>query len=65
LEAIQRELVRAWITHDRSILDRLLAPDWMVTHADGRMSAREEVLREFDSGGNRLLEGRVEDVKDV
>ena len=65
LEAIQREVVRAWITHDRSILDRLLAPEWMVTHADGRMSTREEVLREFDSGGNRLLEGRVEDVKDV
>jgi DUF917 family protein len=30
--------------------------------ADGRMSTREEVLREFDSGGNRLLEGWVEDV---
>ncbi len=26
-------------------------------------ATREEVLREFDSGGNRLLEGRVEDVK--
>jgi ketosteroid isomerase-like protein len=35
----------------------------MVTHADGRISTREEVRREFDSGGNRLLEGRVEDVK--
>ena len=63
LEGIEQELVRAWITHDRSILDRLLAPEWMVTHADGRMSTREEVLRESDSGGNRLLEGRVEDVR--
>ena len=63
LEAIQQELVRAWLTRDRSILDRLLAPEWTVTHADGRISTREEVLREFDSGGNRLLEGRVEDIK--
>lgn len=63
LEAIQQELVQAWLTRDRSILDRLLAPEWMVTHADARISTREKVLREFDSGGNRLLERRVEDVK--
>jgi ketosteroid isomerase-like protein len=59
LGAIQRELVE----RDRSILDRLLAPEWMVTHADGRVSTREEVLREFDGGGNRLSEGQVEDIK--
>ena len=63
LQEIQQELVRAWLTHDRSILDRLLAPEWMVTHADGRMSTLEEVMRDFDSGGNRLLEGKVDDVK--
>jgi hypothetical protein len=63
LEEIQQELVRAWLTHERSILDRLLAPEWMVTHADGRMSTREEVMRDFDSGGNRLLEGKVDDVR--
>jgi len=34
----------------------------MVTHADGRMSTREEVLRDFDTGTNRLLEGQVDDV---
>jgi Domain of unknown function (DUF4440) len=63
LEAIQQEVVQAWLKRDRSILDRLLAPEWMLTRADGRISTREEVLREFDSGANRLLEGRVEDVK--
>jgi len=55
--------VREWLTHDGSTVDRLLAPEWMVTHADGRTSTREEVLREFDSGGNRLLEGRVDEIK--
>jgi hypothetical protein len=63
LEEIQEELVRAWLTHDRSILDRLLAPEWMVTQADGRTSTREGVMLEFDSGGNRLLEGNVDDIK--
>jgi uncharacterized protein DUF4440 len=62
LEDIQQQLVRAWVTRDRSLIDRLLAPDWMVTLADGRVSTREEVLREFDTGGNRLLEGQVEDI---
>ena len=63
LQDIQQQLIRAWITHDRSMLERLLAPDWMVTHADGRMSTRAEVLRDFDTGANRLLEGHVEDTK--
>jgi len=63
LEVIQQELVREWLTHDGSTVDRLLAPEWMVTHADGRTSTSEEVLREFDSGGNRLLEGRVDEIK--
>jgi len=35
----------------------------MVTHPDGRISTRDEVMRDFDSGGNRLLEGKVDEVK--
>jgi hypothetical protein len=62
LEDIQKELVRAWVTHDRSILDRLLAPEWMVTQADGRLSSREEILRDFDTGSNRLLEGKIDEI---
>jgi hypothetical protein len=27
------------------------------------MSTREEVMRDFDSGENRLLEGKVDDIK--
>jgi len=62
LEDIQQQLIKAWVTHDRSILERLLAPEWVVTHVDGRMSTREEILRDFDTGSNRLLEGQVDDV---
>jgi hypothetical protein len=63
LEDIQQQLVKAWVTHDRSTIDRLLAPDWMVTHTNGRISTRDEVLCDFDAGANRLLEGRVDDIR--
>ena len=63
LEEIQNQLANAWITRNRSTLERLLAPEWMVTHTDGRVSTREEVLRDFDTGANRLLEGHVDDIK--
>jgi uncharacterized protein DUF4440 len=62
LEDIQQQLVRAWIMHERSILERLLAPEWRVTRADGRISTRDEVLREFDTGANRLQEGKIDDI---
>lgn len=63
LEDIQHQLVSAWIKRDRSTLERLIAPDWIVTHTDGRMSTREEVLREFDTGANRLLEAQIDDIR--
>jgi hypothetical protein len=63
LEDIQQQLVRAWVTHDRSILDRLLAPEWMVTQADGRLSSRQDILRDFDTGSNRLLDGNIDDIR--
>jgi Domain of unknown function (DUF4440) len=62
LEDIQQQLVKAWVTRERSILERLLAPGWRVTRADGRVSTRDDVLREFDSGTNRLREGKVDDI---
>jgi hypothetical protein len=63
LEDIQQQLARAWIKRDRLTLERLIAPDWIVTHADDHMSTREEVLCEFDAGTNRLLEARIDDMR--
>ena len=62
LAEIQNQLANAWITRDRNTIERLLAPEWMVTHIDGRISTREEALRDFDTGANRLLEGHVDDL---
>jgi len=35
----------------------------MLTHTDGRMATKDEVLRDFDTGANRLLDGHVDDIK--
>ena len=63
LENIQQQLVNAWVKHDRSILERLLAPEWRATRADGRVSTRDDILREFDAGANRIREGKVDDIE--
>jgi hypothetical protein len=63
LEDIQQQLIRAWVTRDRATIERVLAPDWMVTHVDGRVASREEVLHDFDTGNNRLLEGQIDDLR--
>jgi hypothetical protein len=63
LEQVQQQLISAWIHRDRSALERLLAQEWTVTHIDGRTSTRDQVLRDLDTGANRLLEGGVDDLR--
>ena len=63
LETVQRQLISAWIHRDRSLLERLLAQEWTVTHADGRLLTREDVLRDLETGANRLLDGAVDDLR--
>jgi ketosteroid isomerase-like protein len=63
LEQVQQQLIAAWIHRDHSALERLLAEEWSMTHTDGRMSTRDEVLRDLDTGVNRLLEGGVDDLR--
>ncbi len=36
LAEIQQQLARAWMSGDRGV-ERLIAPDWTVTGADGRL----------------------------
>jgi hypothetical protein len=32
---IQQQLARAWVERDRAFIERVLAPEWSVTQADG------------------------------
>jgi hypothetical protein len=47
LRDLEQDLARAWLQHDRSSLELLLAPDWTVTQADGTILSRSTVLGEF------------------
>jgi len=47
LRDIEQGLVRAWMQHDRAFIERVLAPEWSVTQADGTQLTRETVLSTF------------------
>jgi ketosteroid isomerase-like protein len=63
LEDIQQQLSKAWSTRDLATIDRLLAPDWSVTHIDGAVLTRAEVLRDFETGDNRLIESDIDELR--
>lgn len=43
---IQQQLARAWVERDRAFIERVLAPEWSVTQADGTIRSRATVLHE-------------------
>jgi hypothetical protein len=46
LLSIQQQLARAWVQRDRSFIERVLAPEWSVTQADGTTRSRATVLHD-------------------
>jgi ketosteroid isomerase-like protein len=42
-----QQLARAWTQHDRAFIENVLAPEWVVTQADGTMLTRSSVLGAF------------------
>jgi hypothetical protein len=63
LQEIQHQLSKAWITRDLATIDRLLAPEWSVTHIDGAVATRAEVLRDFETGNNQLQESDIDELR--
>ena len=45
LREIQHELAVAWAARDRTTIERLIAPDWAVTHIEGRRLTRAAVFQ--------------------
>jgi ketosteroid isomerase-like protein len=45
LQEIQHELAVAWAARDRTTIERLIAPDWTVTHIEGQRLTRPEVFQ--------------------
>lgn len=63
---IEQRLASAWLKGDRAFIDAILAPDWSVTDASGRILGKRQVIDEtFGSGGSveggRRIESMVVD----
>jgi ketosteroid isomerase-like protein len=64
LMEIQQELASAWIARDRAIIERLIAPDWVVTHVEGQRITRAEVFRNMlESDATRMTSSDVDEVE--
>jgi ketosteroid isomerase-like protein len=64
LVELQQELARAWVTRDRSTVERIIAPEWTSTGPDGRATDRERVLAQvFATGVHKIHDVKIDDVK--
>jgi ketosteroid isomerase-like protein len=64
LADIQQRLATAWVRADRPAIERIIAPDWTVTGADGRLSTRGDVLRDaFDTKVHHITAIEIDDVR--
>ena len=64
LADIQQRLAKAWMTADRAAIERIIAPDWTLTGADGRLSTRADVLRDaFETKVHRIAVIEIDDVR--
>ncbi len=63
LKRIQQQLAAAWVARDRDTIERLVAPDWIVTHVGGQRLTRPDVLRDMlESSATRIESMTVDDV---
>ena len=64
LQEIQQELAAAWMARDRATIERLIAPDWTVTHVAGQRLTRADVFRDmFESDATHIESTTVDEVE--
>jgi len=63
LVALQQTLAKAWVGGDRATIERIIAPQWISTGPDGRMTDRSRVLADvFDNGVHKIRLLEIDDV---
>jgi hypothetical protein len=63
LRDIQHRLARAWVETDRGFIERILAPEWSVTQANGSVVSRAAVLHTaFETGALHVTRMVVDEV---
>jgi hypothetical protein len=64
LKEMQHRLRRALLTGDRDAYAAMLAPEWRVTHIDGRVLTRAQVLEQmFPEGPSPLVDYAQDDIE--
>jgi ketosteroid isomerase-like protein len=64
LHEIQQELAAAWTARDRATIERLIAPDWTVTHVAGQRLTRPEVFHMmFETDANQMEASTIDEIE--
>ena len=64
LKRMQRRIVQTLLAGQRDEYAAMLAPEWRVTHVDGRLLTKEQVLQQMFTGGpSPLAEAAVDDIE--
>lgn len=61
IRAMEKQWNEARVKADVATLDRILAPDWTVTHGDGTINTKAEYLADLKSGDRRFSADVKED----
>ena len=62
LSAIEARLVQAFVSGDPSYHKRVLADDWSVIDATGRVLTKQEVLKESFAGDKQITIGKIDEI---
>ena len=62
LTGIEAQLAAAWVAGDHSFHERILADDWSVIDATGRVLSKSEVLAEAFSGDRQIDTGHIDEI---
>jgi len=62
LSGIEERMAAAWVAGDRSLHERVLADDWSVIDATGRVLNKAEMLEEAFSGDHEIISGQIDEI---
>ena len=64
LAQIQQDLAKAWVSGDRTTIERIIAPEWRSTRPDGRSSDRASILADvFEKRVHTIHRLEIDDVR--
>lgn len=64
LAQLQQVLAKAWVSGDRAMIERIIAPEWRSTGPDGRVTDRARVLADvFETRVHRIRRVEIDEVR--